>query len=322
MKKSNRVLLLLEIAGAIAAAIPRAAPAQSVDDLVFIHHSVGQDWLDNGLRQALLDKTYIDEVNEITYGTTLSPDTGRPESLGSTPGDNTDMWHWILWFNDYLEGIRAHDCDNGANRIVMFKSCYPNSDLFEDGTEPGDPFRDWQVLVDYMALYRHPGGSGNTYTHDSYTYWPLEDIFAANPDVLFIPITSPSRIPPETCSDWADRCRVFHNWLKNTWLPAYNAAHPNLRNVAVFDFFDVLAYANDFTGTEHYTPMGGSPEGDYPVRNMTKTQYRTGDSHPNAQADQDATAAFATASSSFLDAAHDAWHGVSTAAPLPWSLYP
>lgn len=303
--------------------------AQTTDDLIFIHHSVGEDWLNNGLRVALLAKDYIDEVNEITYGTTLSADAGRPDSLGTVPGDNTDMWHWILWFNDYVERVKTHDCADGRNRIIMFKSCYPNSDVYEDGTEPGDPFRDWQTLVDYQALYRHPSGPGHTYAHNAYTYRPLEDVFAANPDVLFIPVTSPPRIPTETHWDWADRCRVFNNWLKNTWLAAYNAAHPNLNNVAVFDLFDVLAYANDFTGTEYYKPGDGDPPdgtttGTYPVRNMTKLQYRTEDSHPNALAGQETTVVFASASGrpNFLDTAYFAWGGgAATAVRRDWSRY-
>ena len=35
------------------------------------------------------------------------PDAGRPASLGGVPGDNTNMNHWILWFNDYLGGVEG-----------------------------------------------------------------------------------------------------------------------------------------------------------------------------------------------------------------------
>ena len=47
------------------------------DDLIFIHHSCGQNWLNNSLHAALLAKDYIDERNDITYGTALNPDAGR-----------------------------------------------------------------------------------------------------------------------------------------------------------------------------------------------------------------------------------------------------
>jgi hypothetical protein len=161
------------------------------DDLLFIHHSVGDNWLSHSLRNALLAKTYVDEVNEITYGTDFPPDTGRPDSLAPTPGDLTDMHHWIRWFNDYIGRLRTHGSADGENRIVLFKSCFPNSNIEDDGDEPGDPFIDWRALVNYRAVYRHPEGPGNTYNDGGRTYRALEDVFAANPNRLFIAVTAP-----------------------------------------------------------------------------------------------------------------------------------
>ncbi len=288
------------------------------DDLIFIHHSCGNNWLNDGLRDALLAKSYIDEVNEIYYGDSVSNDSGRPDSISSPQGDSTDMCQWILWFNDYLNSIKSYGCADGSNVIIMFKSCYPASCIFSDGTEPGDPFDCDQSLVNYRAIYRHPSGSGNTYTYESNVYKPLEDIFAENPDVLFIPVTAPSNVPFETCNDWADRARVFNDWLKNDWLSSYNTSNPTLKNVAVFDWFDILAYANDYTGTEYFTPADGSPEGDYPVRNMTQSGYRTGDSHPNTSANQDTTVIFATDSPNFLDTSYNNWKATAV---VSWNCY-
>lgn len=311
------------IVGLLLAVLFPCAPAGSMaqtttDDLMFIHHSSGGNWLDDGLRAALEAKSYIDEVNEITYGTDFDPDSGRPDSLGTVPGDSTNMNHWVYWFNDYLGRVKTYGCDTGMNKIIMFKSCFPISRIEEDGTEPGSPFDAYQTLANYRSVYRHPSGTGNTYTDSGYTYRPLEDVFAQNSDILFIVVTAPPNIPAETCSDWADRARVFNNWLKNTWLPAYNAAHPALHNVAVFDWFDVLAYAQSYSGTETYTPYNGDPEGVYPVRNMTKSEYRTGDSHPNTTANQASTIEFATKSGNFIDTARSAW---SPAAVHDWTRY-
>ena len=98
--------------------------AQTTDDMVFIHHSVWGAWLEwYGLYEAVVAKDYINEMNDITYGTMMDPDPGRPASLGGTPGDNTKMMHWILWFNDYFQGIKSHGSADGYNRIIMFKSC-------------------------------------------------------------------------------------------------------------------------------------------------------------------------------------------------------
>ncbi|MBN1782818.1 hypothetical protein JW948_16900 [bacterium] len=266
--------------------------AQTTDDVVFIHHSCGANWLSNYLNSALLAKDYIDERNDIYYGTTMSPDAGRPASLGSVPGDNTNMNHWIRWFNDYLDGIKAYGCADGENKIIMFKSCYPISNIYSDGTEPADPFSSSQTLVNYKAVYRHPSGPGNTYSDGGYTYKPLEDIFPENPNTLFIAVTAPPRnyAPSDATNDAeAHRARLFNNWLKTEWLDAYNAANPGLDNVAVFDWFDVLAYADD-----HST---------HPNRLRQEYGGESGDSHPSSTANAASTVIFADSDNSFIDLA-------------------
>ena len=52
------------------------ASSLSDDDLIFIHHSCGRNWLNNGLENALLDKDYIDERNDIYYNTVVSDEFG------------------------------------------------------------------------------------------------------------------------------------------------------------------------------------------------------------------------------------------------------
>ena len=89
IKDIIRILLILFIGWYFH--IPAAA--QTPDDLVFVHHYCGANWLSNSLNTALLAKDYIDERNDIYYGTTMSPDPGRPISLGGAPGDNTNMNH-------------------------------------------------------------------------------------------------------------------------------------------------------------------------------------------------------------------------------------
>jgi len=152
--------------------------ADSDDDLMFIHHSCGRNWLDDGLHDALLLKGYIDERNDIYYDTVVSPDFGRPDSLvdefGGTAGDHTNMNHWVFWFNDYIDSVIDYDTNDGINRIIMFKSCYPISNIKSDGSEPGNPFDavypNGQSFVNYKAVYRHPDGYGNTYTYNGHIY--------------------------------------------------------------------------------------------------------------------------------------------------------
>jgi len=256
------------------------------DDFMFIHHSVGQNWLDHSLKAALEAKSYVDQVNGISYGNELPPDVGRPASLGSVPGDSTDLNTWVLWFNDYLGQVKVYP-ERRVNAIVMYKSCFPNSDITSDGAEPGNPLGDL-TLANLKAIYRHPNGSGHTYDVDGHMYRPLEDVFAANPSTLFIAVTSPPLNYSSTDDAAAHRARLFNNWLKGEWLTAYKTAHPGLNNVAVFDLFNELA-----------NPDSGA------YSNRLKSAYggETDDSHPNDAANAHLTAVFATNAGSFLDSA-------------------
>jgi hypothetical protein len=268
------------------------------DDLVFIHHSCGSNWLSNSLHSALLAKTYIDERNDITYGTDLVPDSGRPDSLAPNPGDNTNMNHWILWFNDYLNSVSNHDCSSGFNRIVMFKSCYPISNVTGDGTEPGDPFSGEQTITNYKAVFRHPDGPGYTYSHGGYTYKPLFQIFSENPNILFVPVTAPPRhyAPSDATNDTeAHRARIFNNWLKTEALLAYNQMYPGLNNVAVFDWFDILSYPDTHP--------------DHPNRLKAEYGGESGNSHPNSTANSYSTQVFATNPDNFIDQAFYTFQG-------------
>ena len=280
--------------------------SQITDDLVFIHHSCGNNWLNGGLHNALLGKDYIDERNDIYYGTTLSPDSGRPSSLGGTPGDNTNMDHWILWFNDYLDGVKGYGCADGFNRIIMFKSCYPASNIGSDGTEPGDPFSSTMSLANYRAVYRKYNDPGGSYLQDGYYYQPLEDVFAQHPEVLFIPVTAPPRhyAPSDATNDAeAQRARDFNNWLKNDWLSSYNASHPGLDNVAVYDWFNYLAYPADHAS--------------HPNRLKQEYGGESGNSHPNSTANQESTTDFASGTDNFIDTTFNAWQSGGSPTPTP-----
>ncbi|MEW6239137.1 MAG: non-reducing end alpha-L-arabinofuranosidase family hydrolase, partial [Candidatus Omnitrophota bacterium] len=98
----------------------------------------------------------------------------------------------------------------------------------------------------------------------------------------------------------AARARAFNIWLKTEWLNDYLEAHPGLKNAAVFDWFDILAY----------------PADDPAHPNRLRQEYggNAGDSHPNSAAN----AASAKTFSTFIDISQQEW----LAAPVEhWSLY-
>jgi hypothetical protein len=187
------------------------SPSSTVK-LTFIHHSCGSNWLadGNGNLGAVLNANnyYVTDTN---YGWDAEPDDNL--------GDNTNTEDWYLWFNDVkmpyvysnnAETVYTNTITNpgGENEIIMFKSCYP---LSEVGSS----------IDDEKAIYNN-----------------LKTYFAAHPDKMFILITPPGE---ETVSSYQLTSELC-NWLvdaENGWLSDYTG-----KNVYVFDLYCVLSEVN------------------------------------------------------------------------------
>jgi hypothetical protein len=225
-------------------ALPDAPPGQPID-LLFIHHSVGGQWLADagdesgadarrciydshpnggGLRRQLEQAGY--RVHEAAYSSTI--------------GEHTDLLDWPAKFREQFDRIRrtAHQdrlLDTAVNRVVMFKSCYPNNAFRRDGAPPA------LTVANARAAMRS-----------------LRDELARHPDTLFVYVTAPplrARAGSDRLWKWAakrllgkpdsaseqmfasDAARAFNDWMKSPtgWLDGYTA-----RNVVVFDYFDIL----------------------------------------------------------------------------------
>ena len=214
-----------------AVATPDPSPPSQPVKLVFIHHSCGENWLvdgNGGLGAALATNNYF--VSDTNYG-------WGPGSIG----DNTDIGHWWTWFrgpqrDQYTAALYALseqsswpyerlDSDpGGENSIIMFKSCYPNSNLQGSANAPpttgANPLRGEGSWSDYHTVANAKG-----------IYNDILSYFATRQDKLFVAITA----PPVMDSTWADNARAFNTWLTQDWLDGY--PHDN---VAVWDFYTVL----------------------------------------------------------------------------------
>ena len=222
-----------------------AAPPEKPIQLLFIHHSTGGQLLADtgpdigqncifksnpnggGLRHLLEDNNYV--VHEASYGSLI--------------GDKTDICHWNKKFREQM--VKILKCknqdesftDSTVNRIVMFKSCFPNSWIESEGKDQGDPDSTKQTTSNYKAVYN-----------------ALREYFQKQPGTLFVVVTAPPLVKPEpnrvkesikgilgredTVEKVGRRVRGFNNWLKdieNGWLKGYQ-----LTNVVVFDYYDVL----------------------------------------------------------------------------------
>ena len=270
------VICLLTISWGFCAVLTPKAQAQ-IDDssappntvkLIFIHHSCGQNWLadEHGkLGLALEQNNYF--VSDTYYG-------WGPDSIG----DRTDILNWTEWFRGpnserYLTALynesgqtsyfsRGLPDPGGENEIILFKSCYPNSNLKGRPNDSAKP------------------GSDLTVSNAKFIYNDLLNYFITRPDKLFVVITAPPVLDPQ----YADNARAFNTWLVQDWLAENN--YP-LNNVAVFDFYNVLTHPDNhhqFTGQEiEYVTSHG---------NNTLFFDSNGDNHPNPIGNQKATSEF------------------------------
>ena len=268
--------------GMVGSQVNVTPPAQPVK-LIFIHHSTGENWLrdDYGqLGQTLAANNYF--VSDTNYG-------WGPNGIG----DHTDIPNWTDWFRSadtptYMAALfaeaeqhssytRTQADPGGENQVVMFKSCFPNSAL--EGN-PSDP----------------PSADGGlSVGHAKYVYNEILKYFATRPDKLFVVITA----PPLQDGTYAANARAFNQWLINDWL-AENAYRQT--NVAVFDFYNVL------TGPDNHHRVTGSTIQHTHVAGQDTLYYPSGDDHPSAAGSQKATDEFVP----LLNAFYNGWRSCRT----------
>lgn len=279
------MILIIPLSVMAKAGDPRP-PARTVK-LVFIHHSCGQNWLDDDhgkLGRALAENNYF--VSDTNYG-------WGPSSIG----DRTDITDWPEWFigpnsRSYLKALyktseklspfrRDLSDPGGENEIIMFKSCFPNSNL---AGKPADvPAR----------------GAGLTVSNAKWIYNELLQYFATRPDKLFIVVTA----PPVQDQTYAVNARAFNTWLVRDWLENYKG-----NNVAVFDFYNVLTSPRN-----HHRFRNGAIE-HITNRGRDTLYYPTnGDDHPSPVGNQKATKEFV----SLLNVYYHRWKQRAPAALPP-----
>jgi uncharacterized repeat protein (TIGR01451 family) len=263
-------------------------PPTELVRLIFIHHSCGENWLadwDGGLGIALRDNNYFVSDTNYVWG---------PNSIG----DYTDIPDWYRWFtgpqhNTYLAALYAESAQNssysrlasnpgGENRIIMFKSCFPNSHIAGNPDDPPASHAD--------------NNSSLTVANAKRIYLDLLNYFATRQDKLFVAITAPPLVANDTDSTHADNARAFNDWLVSDWLKDYP-----YNNVAVFDFYNVLtsnggsSNTNDLGSTDgnHHRWWNGTVQHIQTV-SSNYSAYGSGswDSHPTAAGNQKATGEF------------------------------
>lgn len=275
MKSTGWLLLGAIVLSTLTAAIgwqpvlqePDPTPPKSPVKLIFIHHSTGENWLNDdngGLARELQANNYFPSDTNYGWG---------PVGIG----DRTDIPNWMEWFRSdnsplVMQAVyeeydvhspfeRTLPDPGGENQIILFKSCFPNSALEGNPTDPPSEGSDLSV--------------GNA----KYTYNQILHYFKTRPDKLFVVVTA----PPLTDSILSNNARAFNLWLVNDWLRENKYTLPN---VAVFDFYNVLTGPNN-----HHRVTDGKIE--HIINDNRNTEYYpSDDDHPSQTGNQKATEEF------------------------------
>ncbi len=119
---------------------------------------------------------------------------------------------WLPKFENEMEKIltfKSHPnqyySDGTRNEIVMFKSCYPNSDIVDVSS----------VTVG-LRCFRLKQWS----TYQS-AFISLKHEMMKRGDTFFVYLTAPPLIPEKTTPENAARARQFNDWLINEYLAEY-----------------------------------------------------------------------------------------------------
>jgi hypothetical protein len=226
------------------AKVNASPPARSLD-LLFIHHSVGDQLLADpgrdgvkgqsshggGLRRLLEQDGY--RVRSATYGSKL--------------GEHTDLFDWPEKFGKHVDELVTTEDGSVAmtggkkHDVVMFKSCFPNNRFVGRGEVPGSARGPALTVENAKAALRS-----------------ILPTLERHPQTLFVYLTIPPNAPrtyPERLGVWALRAitgksttskmekqaelaRELNSWVvaEHGWLEGYPR-----KNVAVIDYFDLLA---------------------------------------------------------------------------------
>lgn len=176
-------------------------PAKTLS-MVWLHHSTGDVLLEGGLLQAL-------KGNNIDFY-----DINYKEAVVNSYviGDHTDVPDWPKTFNDAkrFDVVRKWELPQGEEHhdVVMFKSCFPNSNIDSEAK-----------LEEYKKHFN-----------------ALIPTFQANPEILFIGMSTPPLVKAQTNPEAASRARQWAKWLNTSYAK-------DVKNIKIFDLFNALAIA-------------------------------------------------------------------------------
>jgi hypothetical protein len=211
----RRLVFCLLVALVASCVAGSAAPIR----ILFMHHSTGANLIQQGgLREGLSALGY--EFSDHGYNEEgLCDARGNPTGANfAVPDDNTDPDGWAAVFAQPVVAPPANTLSWMLGYdVVLFKSCFPSSNITDE-----------EMLSNYK-------------TH----YLSIRAAIDRTPDRLFIAFTPPPLVPSETDPANAARARAWAEYLTS------DEFRGGRKNLAVFDFFSLLADANGVLRQEY-----------------------------------------------------------------------
>ena len=187
--------------------------------ILFMHHSTGANLIrEGGVREGLAALSF--ELSDHGYNEDgLSDALGRPTGTNfAVPDDNTDPDGWAAIFAQPVTAPPSNTLSRMLDYdVIVFKSCFPTSNITDD-----------EMLANYETYYR-----------------AIRSVVDQHPDHLFIAFTPPPLVPNETEPANALRARRWAQYLTSE---EYAGGR---RNLAVFDFFSLLAGSDNVLRQEY-----------------------------------------------------------------------
>ena len=186
-------------------------------NIVFLHHSVGNNLIEQGeVREGLQEMGYDFWDHNYNHIGLRDPEGSFTGYSYNVPNDNTDPDGLARIFNqrvyslpvNTLSGLMQHE-------VIALKSCFPTSDII-----------DQEQLEQKKAWYLE-----------------MRAVMDQHPEKIFIILTQPPLNPASTTLEIAARASSLANWLTSA---EFLNGHPN---VFTYNFFHYLA-ESDPTATD------------------------------------------------------------------------
>jgi hypothetical protein len=190
--------------------------------VIFLHHSTGANIWGGGVADWIADYDAT-SGNSYTIEERAYPDSPYP--WANYPYD-----YWYLWVDnagpDPIEGQDTLEILTAAYDVIVFKHCFPVSDVQADTGSP-DVSSSTKSIENYQLQYE-----------------ALKAKLLSFPDNRFIVWTGAAQVQGATTEAMAERAEQFFEWVRTTWDETGD-------NIFVWDFWTLETAGGLYLLDEH-----------------------------------------------------------------------